>query len=413
MNHLTLSMRVVLGALAVGLGLGGDLRQSPAATPAFQEARDRMVEREILAAGVQDPRVIRSMRDTPRHEFVPAPYRQYAYLDMSLPIGQQQTISSPFVVAYMTEQLEPKPEDKVLEIGTGSGYQAAVLSPLVREVYTIEIVEPLGRRAAALLRRLEYKNVHCKVGDGYQGWPEHAPFDKIIVTCSPEAIPPALAEQLKEGGRMIIPIGQRYQQTLCLVTKRDGELVQERLVPILFVPMTGAAEERRQVQPDPTKPAIANGDFEEADPDSPEKPAAWHYQRQLARAVVADAPSGRHVARFANQEPGGAGQALQGFALDGRKVPRLAVSLFVRGEDLRPGPMAYQKPCLAIMFYGSNREPLGEQRLGPWRGTFEWRRESRVIDVPPLAREAMVRLGLFGATGRLDVDRVELAPAPR
>ena len=172
---------------------------------------------------------------------------------MALPIGHGQTISPPFIVAYMTEQLDPQPTDKVLEIGTGSGYQAAVLSGLVKEVYTIEIVDALGRRAAADLKRLKYANVHAKVGDGYQGWPEHAPFDKIIVTCSPENVPPALTEQLKEGGRMIVPVGQRYQQVFHLLKKIDGKLVTEALRPTLFVPMTGEAEQRRQVRP--TRPS--------------------------------------------------------------------------------------------------------------------------------------------------------------
>ena len=206
-----------------------------------------MVDREIVDAGVKNPRVIEAMRSTPRHEFVTINERKNAYLDMALPIGEGQTISPPFIVAYMTEAIDPQPEDKVLEIGTGSGYQAAVLSPLVREVYTIEIVEPLGRKAAKVLERLHYDNVHVKIGDGYQGWPEHAPFDKIIVTCSPENVPPALAEQLKEGGRMVIPMGERYQQTLYLLKKINGKLETEALKPTLFVPMTGKAESQRKV----------------------------------------------------------------------------------------------------------------------------------------------------------------------
>ena len=167
-----------------------------------------MVEYEVVAAGVKDKRVCDAMRATPRHLFVPDALRRYAYFDISLPIGEGQTITSPFTVAYMTEHLEPQPGDKVLEIGTGSGYQAAVLSGLVAEVYTIEIVEPLGRRAAETLRSLGYDNVKTKIGDGYQGWAEHAPFDKIIVTCSPENVPKPLVEQLKEGGRLVVPLGQ-------------------------------------------------------------------------------------------------------------------------------------------------------------------------------------------------------------
>ena len=173
----------------------------------YATQRQRMVVEEIEAAGVTDPRVLEAMRTTPRHEFVPAGFRQHAYFDTALPIGNEQTISPPFVVAYMTQQLDPQPGDRVLEIGTGSGYQAAVLSPLVKEVYTIEIVNRLGRRAERTLKKLGYENIHARRGDGFHGWPEAAPFDKIIVTCSPEKIPVPLTDQLKEGGRMIIPVG--------------------------------------------------------------------------------------------------------------------------------------------------------------------------------------------------------------
>ena len=226
------------------------------------EARRKMVQQEIVDAGVTDKRVIESMKTTPRHDFVPLNKRKFAYYDMALPIGEQQTISSPFIVAYMTESLDPQPTDKVLEIGTGSGYQAAVLSPLVEHVYTIEIVPSLGRKAAGTLRRLGYRNVSVKVGDGFQGWPEHAPFDKIIVTCSPEKVPRPLFEQLREGGRIVIPVGERYQQTLYLMTKKDGKLETESLRPTLFVPMTGRAEDRRQVRPDGATPEVVNGSFE-------------------------------------------------------------------------------------------------------------------------------------------------------
>ncbi|MBN2023416.1 MAG: protein-L-isoaspartate(D-aspartate) O-methyltransferase [Pirellulales bacterium] len=411
MNRFAHSCGVVLTVAAIGtFGFTAAAPAQRATT--FEDARNQMVDTEIVDAGVKDPRVIQALRAAPRHEFVPPDQRRYAYFDMALPIGNQQTISAPFVVAYMTEQIDPKPDDSVLEIGTGSGYQAAVLSPLVKDVYTIEIVEPLGRRAAQVLRKLKYDNVHCKIGDGYQGWPEHAPFDKIIVTCSPEAIPPALADQLKEGGRMVIPIGQRYQQTLLLVTKKDGELVRERLLPILFVPMTGTAESERKVQPDPAHPALENGDFEQSIADEPTRPAGWHYQRQLERVEAADAPSGGHVARFANDERGRSARALQGLAIDGRKVPRILISMRVRGRDIRPGPLAYQVAGLAITFYDANRQPLGEDQIGPWQGTFAWRREARVIPVPPAAREAMVRIGLFGATGQLEIDQLELKPAP-
>ena len=379
---------------------------------ALAEARDRMVDEEIVAAGVSDRRVIRAMRTTPRHEFVSLKQRPYAYLDMSLPIGESQTITSPFVVAYMTELLEPKPSDKVLEIGTGSGYQAAVLSGLVREVYTIEIVVPLGRKAARTLKRLKYGNVYTKIGDGFQGWAEHAPFDKIIVTCSPEGVPAALVAQLKEAGRMVIPVGQRYDQTMYLLTKKDGKMVSERMMPTLFVPMTGRAEQGRQVLPDPASPAVNNGDFEQVTQDK-RQPTGWHYQRQVELASDGDVPSGKNYVTFRNSQPGRGSQALQGFAVDGRKVRRLELSLRVRGGNIRPGQDIRQLPMLGIMFYDENRAPLGLRAIGPWRGTFSWQLETGQIDVPARAREAILRIGLLGAVGEISFDAIELGPVKK
>src|SRR5262249_20990395 len=161
--------------------------------------------------------VLEAMKTVPRHLFVSPDLRARAYLDTSLPIGHKQTISPPFLVAYMTQALDPKPGNRVLEVGTGSGYQAAVLAGLVKEVYSIEIVEPLGLQAAKRLQDLGYKNVKTKVGDGYQGWPEHAPFDRIIVTCSPENMPQPLVDQLRDGGKMIIPLGEQFQQVFYLL----------------------------------------------------------------------------------------------------------------------------------------------------------------------------------------------------
>ncbi|MCA9266515.1 MAG: protein-L-isoaspartate(D-aspartate) O-methyltransferase, partial [Planctomycetales bacterium] len=202
---------------------GNCVGQSP---QPFAAARDKLIRDEIVGAGVTEERVIQAMLDTPRHEFLPAAVRKWAYYDMALPIGDQQTISSPFIVAYMTESLDPQGTDTVLEIGTGSGYQAAVLSPLVKHVYSIEIVPQLGKRAAATLQRLKYDNVTVRIGDGYLGWEEHAPYDKVIVTCSPEQVPQPLVDQLREGGRLIVPVGERYQQTLYLFRKQQGKLAR-------------------------------------------------------------------------------------------------------------------------------------------------------------------------------------------
>jgi len=180
----------------------------------------------------------------PREEFVPQEVRPASYTDQPLPIGYSQTISQPYVVAFMTEQLQLKRDDHVLEIGTGSGYQAAILAELVAEVYTIEIVEALAKNAEATLGRLGYKNVHVKAGDGYKGWPEHAPFDAVIVTCAPDHVPQPLVDQMKEGGRMIIPVGAMGEQELYLLEKKNGRLEKRAVLPVRFVPMTGEAERR-------------------------------------------------------------------------------------------------------------------------------------------------------------------------
>jgi len=376
---------------------------------ALAEARDKMVDEEIVGAGIKNEAVIEAMRKTPRHEFVSLSQRRYAYLDMALPIGHGQTISPPFVVAYMTEQLDPQPSDKVLEIGTGSGYQAAVLSSLVRAVYTIEIVTPLGRAAAKTLKRLGYENVHTHIGDGFQGWPKHAPFDKIIVTCSPERVPRALAMQLKEGGRMVIPVGRRYQQILYLLKKTKGRLVVESTLPTLFVPMIGQAEKLRRVQPDPANPTLFNGDFEKFLEES-QKPVGWHYQRQLKLVFGDEAPSGEHYVQFNNFEPGRGSQALQGFAVDGRKVKELEISLTVRGDNIRPGRSIHQLPMLVVTFFDDNRQPLGEAIMGPWRGSFPWQSEKQRIAVPVRSREAILRIGLLGAVGEICFDSIKLKP---
>jgi len=181
------------------------------------------------------------MAKVPREEFVPADSRAATYEDGPLPIGYGQTISQPYIVAFMTEQLRLSPTDRVLEVGTGSGYQAAILAELAGEVYTIEIVAPLAQSAEAALQRLGYKNVHVKVGDGYKGWPENAPFDAIIVTCAPDKVPQLLTDQLKESGRMIIPVGDRFAQQLYLLEKKNGQLKESVTLPVRFVPMAGEA----------------------------------------------------------------------------------------------------------------------------------------------------------------------------
>jgi protein-L-isoaspartate(D-aspartate) O-methyltransferase len=220
---------------------------------ALARARQRMVTEQLSCPGrgITNAQVLEAMGKVPRHEFVPERVRSLAYQDRPLPIGHEQTISQPYIVALMTEQLDPKPTDRVLEIGTGSGYQAAVLAQLVAKVYTIEIVEDLAGRAARDLQRLGYTNVQVRAGDGYKGWPEAAPFDAVIVTCAPERVPQPLIDQLKEGGRMIIPVGPSWNQELELLSKNGGKLERRAVLPVRFVPMTGQAQ---NPLPDATTP---------------------------------------------------------------------------------------------------------------------------------------------------------------
>jgi len=213
--------------------------------PRFTEAREHMVKFDLMGRDITDERVLRAMAKVPRHEFVPRDLRDKAYADHPLPIGYGQTISQPYIVALMTQSLALEKKDRVLEIGTGSGYQAAVLAEMVDEVYTIEIIEELAERANKTLRDLGYENVEVKTGDGYFGWEEHAPFDAIIVTCAANHIPPPLIDQLNDGGRLIIPLGStKYYQTLTLVEKRNGSLETKYITSVRFVPMTGEALKR-------------------------------------------------------------------------------------------------------------------------------------------------------------------------
>ncbi|HRF01987.1 MAG TPA: protein-L-isoaspartate(D-aspartate) O-methyltransferase [Pirellulaceae bacterium] len=373
----------------------------------YEAARKLMVDEFIVGCGVRNERVIQAMLAVARHEFVPVRLRNQAYFDSAIAIGESQTISSPFIVAYMTESLDPQPTDKVLEIGTGSGYQAAVLGEIVGEVYTIEIVEELGKKAAETLEHLKYENVHVKVGDGFRGWPEHAPFDKIIVTCSPENVPQPLIDQLAEGGRMVIPVGERYQQTLYLFRKEQGELVAEPLRPTLFVPMTGRAESLREVQPDPTNPSIVNGDFELSE-DDPKIIPGWYYERQVESIEDIKAPQGKRFVRFDNEHLGRSSHLLQGFPIDGAQVPAIEVRAHVRSDLTFPGTAKSDVPLLAISFYDEERRDLGAAIIGPFIGSQDWHEEVKVIPVPRTAKEAIIRIGLFGATGSLSFDDIRV-----
>ena len=243
-------MVLVLGLFActapagTGVDASSGVPNASAQPPSDRESeRMRMVERQLIARDITDPRVIDVMQRVPRHRFVPEDIRPRAYDDRPLPIGYRQTISQPYVVAYMTQALQLAPNARVLEIGTGSGYQTAVLAELAATVYSIEIVPPLAARAAATLDELGYDNVQVREGDGYAGWPEAAPFDAIMVTAAPDHVPQPLVDQLAVGGRMIIPVGA-YRQTLTVLVRTGEGVTEEAALPVLFVPMTGEAERR-------------------------------------------------------------------------------------------------------------------------------------------------------------------------
>ena len=268
----------------------------------------------------------------------------------------------------------------------------------------------LGLQAERDLKRLGYENVNVRVGDGFKGWPEAAPFDSIIVTCSPESVPQPLVDQLREGGKMVIPVGERYQQTLYLMTKENGKLIEKSLRPTLFVPMTGSAEERRRNLPDGTKPVVVNGDFE-ADIRSEDRSAGdyvpgWYYGRQFR--LVQESQGGSNFVRFENQTAGRDSHLLQGLAVDGSTVGRIRLKARVRTEGVAAGARPDQLPTVAISFYDDQRRDLGTYWTTVFKGTKDWKEDSRVFRVPPQAREAIVRIGLFGATGTADFDDVSI-----
>ena len=304
------------------------VRRSPATSPTaaaqsiaeFKLQREKMVRDEVHGAGVKNERVLESMRKTPRHEFVNFRDRPYAYFDMALPIGEGQTISPPFIVAYMTEQLDPQPTDKVLEIGTGSGYQAAVLSPLVKEVYTIEIVEPLGRQAAA--RAAEAASTRTsspRSATATWAGPRTRRSTRSSSPARRKKCRSRSSISSREGGRMIVPVGERYQQMFYLFAKKDGKLVSEALRPTLFVPMTGKAETLREVKPDPRTRRSST---------AASKSRTWRTRRKCRRVgttcgkrrswpTTRTRPKGSNIIVFKNETPGRGCQALQGFAVDG------------------------------------------------------------------------------------------------
>ncbi len=397
--------------VVLSLGLAAHLQAQDKLQERYRDERSKMVQDVLVREGIRNQRVLQVMGAVPRHEFVDGLHRKQSYIDTALPIGHQQTISPPFVVAYMTETIDPQPEERVLEIGTGSGYQAAVLSGLCKEVYTIEIVGPLGIEAEKKLKKLGYSNVSCKIGDGYQGWPDKAPFHKIIVTCSPEKVPQPLIDQLAEGGKMIIPLGERYQQVFYQFEKQNGQLKPTKLIPTLFVPMTGKSEDLRDIKPDPAHPQSLNGSFE-IDSNKDDRPDSWHYQRQVER-IKGDARDGDYYLEFQNADLGRPSQMLQGLAIDGRKVATVNLSLDVAVEAVTLGEQSFERPALVIHFYDSVRRPISDIVVGPFTRRTSWERIGKKIEVPKDAREAVIRIGLNGAIGKMTVDNVKLSYVSR
>ena len=400
---------ICLIACWVSFGTGRALSQQNKQEE-YKILREQLIRNVLVPNGIKDPRVLKAVGDTPRHEFVPKKYAHQAYQDIAIPIGESQTISSPFIVALMTQSLEPKPTDKVLEIGTGSGYQAAILSPLVQEVYTIEIVEDLGENTKKFLADMNYANVHCLIGDGFKGWKEHAPFDKIIVTCSPEKVPEPLIDQLKEGGLMIVPVGERYQQMLFLMRKVGGKMEREALQPTLFVPMTGAAEDAREIAPDPKNPKLVNGNFElPLIKDS--KIPGWYYQFGCVAAVDSNAPTGPQVIEFRSTDPNSPSMLLQGLAIDGSVVKKIKLGGYIATENVSLGNSKENSPSIAIQFFDSNRNRIGYNYIGGFQGSRKWKKEDKILPVPPATREVIVSIGLFGSTGVARFDGIYLESA--
>ena len=371
----------------------------------WAEARARMVEYEVVAAGVKDARVCDAMRTVPRHEFIPAAMRRYAYFDMAVPIGEGQTISSPFIVAYMTEQLQPQPTDKVLEIGTGSGYQAAVLSGLVAKVYSIEIVELAGKT--------------CGANAPPAGLQEHRDEDRRRLSRLAGTCPlrqdhrhllagerPQAAGGATQGGR---PIGgsPRASATSKLSTCSRKSTTSSRPSPCsrrFSCRWWAAPRMSGSCSPTPSEPAIINGDFKNLSGD---QPVGWYYLRQ-GRVEPSGRTPGGNCLSLRNDSPGRAALALQAVGIDGRLTREIEISLWVRGQNVQPGSLPEQPPALSIAFFNANRQQVGRQEIGPWSGSFDWMEKRLRIKVPPSARLASVEVGLGGGTGRLSVTEVTM-----
>ena len=391
----------------LGLLLFGLAGTAPAqSVTAFEAARNQMVDEEIVAAGVKNPRVIEAMRDTPRHEFVPLDQRKNAYYDMALPIGEGQTISPPFVVAYMTEELDPQPDRQ----GAGnrhrqrlSGGRAGRAGARGLHHRDRRAVGPQGgedAETAALRQRAR------QGGRRLQGLAGARPLrqDHRHLLAGKGAAGLGRSN-CKEGGRMVVPVGERYQQTLYLLKKGDGQNgVREAAADAVRAhDRPGRGSGARSSPTRPVRPSTTAASSTSA--GDPPLPAGWHYQRQLKLVAGNEAPRARTTSLFSNATPGRGCQALQGFAVDGRKVPQLELSACVRGKDIRPGQNPPPNAGHGHYLLRRERASIGEAGMGPWRGTFDWQAELKRIDVPSKAREAVMRIGLLGAVGELSLRR--------
>lgn len=392
------------------------------------------VENElVLQDGLENDLVLSAMMRIPREKFLPQNKKSGAYRDVAIPIGCSRMDYSPYITAYCISQLDPAPDDKVLEIGTGCGYASAVLSLLVREVHTVEFHATLSKKANQSLKKIGIKNVYGKIGDGFQGCPEQAPFDKIIVWGAVEDIPESLIDQLKEGGRMVVSVGEKYQQTLYLCRKKNGELKKETLPPTFFTSMPGEAESRRILLADPKNPSILGGDFEHYYGET-RLPYGWYHVKNARILQGPDAPNGTNYMRFEVEpeytivhdphemedsygEPPEqfvpsaekTAQIVQSFAIDGKTVSRVKFGVFLRAENIQPlDPQNPPKGTIVLAFYGEDREVLQCVQLASVYGSFNWKPFSTEIPVPRKTLEADLYIGLFQNAGRLDIDAVSL-----
>lgn len=414
--HLTMpnlkSMQNIRNLVAMALSLMWLLSVQPVAAQSglreLLEARRRMVSEEIEAQGIENERLLEAMREVPREQFLPLPKRKLAYLNVVVTFGDGQVILPPLVTAHLIEQLNPQKNDKVLVIGAGSGYSTALLSRMCREVDAVEIDPAIAKTAEEVFARLKFTNIKMRVGDGFEGWKEHAPYQRIIVECSPENVPQPLVDQLAEGGVLLVPVGDEFDQTMHLCQKENGKLTTLSLWPTLLLPMKGKAEELRSQSATPRDPALLNGGFEELVPSTKDVPASWAYVRQGRAIADSSCPEGSNSLSFINVTPGVAATALQAFPVDGKKISELAIACKIWGKEVRPGQNRQQLPRVEVRFFDEKRRLVGGDWMGGWNMTFDWVKKDHVFAVPRQAKFAVIRIGLGGAVGEIRFDDFKL-----